>query len=81
VLSFIVARTFQEFAYWFWVPTSHDPQEALLIYLPRVDQVRALLMMGTILFLIVPHAVIVSSVEYSLLTLGECIGGFRFNRD
>jgi hypothetical protein len=33
-------------------------------------------MMGTILFLIVPHAVIVSSVEYSLLTLGECLGDF-----
>lgn len=58
VLSFIVAQTFQAFAYWFWIPTSHGPQDDLLIYLLHVDQIRALLVMGSILLLIVPYAVI-----------------------
>jgi hypothetical protein len=58
ILLFIVAQTFQAFAYWFWIPASHGPQEDLLIYLLRVDQIRALLVMGTILLLIVPYAVI-----------------------
>jgi hypothetical protein len=25
VLSFILAQTFQAFAYWFWIPNSHGP--------------------------------------------------------
>jgi hypothetical protein len=58
VLSFILAQTFQAFAYWFWIPNSHGPQDDLLIYLLRVDQIRALLVMGTILLLIVPYTVI-----------------------
>jgi hypothetical protein len=58
VLSFLLAQTFQAFAYWFWIPNSHDPQKDLLVYLVRVNQVRALLVMGTILLLIVPYAVI-----------------------
>ena len=58
VLSFILAKTFQAFAYCFWIPNSHGPQDDLLIYLLSVDQIRALLVMGTILLLIVPYTVI-----------------------
>jgi hypothetical protein len=58
VLSFLLAQTFQEFAYWLWIPKTHGPQDELLVYLLRVDQARALLIMGTLLLLIVPYVVI-----------------------
>ncbi len=46
ILLFLAAQTFQALAYWFWIPASHDPQDDLLVYLLRVDQIRALLVMG-----------------------------------
>jgi hypothetical protein len=58
VLFFVAAQTFQEIAYRFWIPGSHSPADDLATYLLRVDQVRALLVGGAILLLIVPFTVI-----------------------
>jgi hypothetical protein len=56
--AFIVAQSFQELAYRLWIPAARNPQEELLLYLLPVDQARALAIMGTIVLLLVPFAVI-----------------------
>jgi hypothetical protein len=53
-----VAQSFQEIAYRFWIPATHGAADELLNYLLPVDKVRALLVMGTIVGLIVPFTVI-----------------------
>jgi hypothetical protein len=58
VLAFILAQTFQELAYRFWLPASHGPVDDLHAYLLPLDQARAAMVDGTILLLIVPYLVI-----------------------
>jgi len=58
VLAFILAQIFQELASLFWIPSPHSPQDDLLTRLMAVDQVRALLLMSSILFLTVPYTVL-----------------------
>lgn len=58
ILLFLAAQSFQEIAYRFWIPATHTPADELLNYLLPVDKVRALLIMGTIVGLIVPFTVI-----------------------
>lgn len=58
VLCFLLAQTFQELSYRFWIPESHSPVDDLNAYLLPVDQVRALLVGGSILLLTVPFVVI-----------------------
>jgi len=58
VLTFVIAQTFQAFAYWFWIPISSGPQDDLLTYLLPIDQLRSLLVMSTIALLIVPYIII-----------------------
>jgi hypothetical protein len=58
ILAFILAQTFQAFAYWFWLPASSGPQDDLLTYQLPVDQVRSLVVMSTIALLIVPYVII-----------------------
>src|SRR5271157_2251194 len=58
ILAFVCAQTFQELAYWLWIPAPHGLKDELQTYLLAVDQARALLVGGTILLLIVPYAVI-----------------------
>lgn len=55
---FLAAQSFQEIAYRFWIPVSHSPQDDLLVYLLPIDEVRAILIMSTIVLLIVPFVVI-----------------------
>ena len=55
---FLLAQSFQEIAYRFWIPVSHSPQDELLIYLLPIDKARAILIMGAIVVLIVPFVVI-----------------------
>jgi hypothetical protein len=55
---FLAAQTFQAFAYRFWIPSSHGPQDDLLTYLLPIDKARAILVMITIVALIVPFVVI-----------------------
>ena len=75
-MLFLAAQTFQAFAYWFWIPTSHDPQHNLLVYLLRVDRIRALLLMGTILLLIVPYALV--ALRYFRVAPVASVLGFAF---
>ncbi|MBV9264928.1 MAG: hypothetical protein JO061_02050 [Acidobacteriaceae bacterium] len=58
IVFFLLAQAFQELAYIFWIPKTHGPAEDLLVYLLRVDQSRALGVMGTLILLIVPYAVV-----------------------
>jgi hypothetical protein len=58
VVAFLAAQTFQHLAYWLWIPAIKNPQDELRSYLLRVDRVRALLVGGTILLLLVPYVVI-----------------------
>jgi hypothetical protein len=58
ILLFVGAQTFQALAYHYWIPSLNDPQSEMLTYLLRIDQVRALLVMGSILLLIFPYLVI-----------------------
>jgi hypothetical protein len=58
VLCFLAAQTFQELAYRFWMPESRNQADDLNAYLLPVDQIRALLVGGSILLLIVPFVVI-----------------------
>jgi len=58
VLFFLFVQTFQEIAYVRWIPASHGPQDDLAIYLLRIDQARALLLMGSILPLVVVYSAI-----------------------
>jgi hypothetical protein len=55
---FLAAQTFQEIAYRFWIPPSHDAADDLLAYLRPVDEVRSLLILGSIVVLIVPFVAI-----------------------
>jgi len=86
VLSFLLAQTFQEFADWLWIPKPNSPQDELLVYLLRADQVRALLVMGTLLLLIMPYVVIalrywkVSPLASALaLIFGAAFVGFEIS--
>ncbi len=54
----VAAQTFQALAYWFCIPASQGPQDDLHIYLVPIDKVRAILIMGTIVVLLVPFVVI-----------------------
>ena len=58
IFLFLAAQTFQELAYRFWIPASHGLADELLAYLLPIDEIRSLLIMGTIVVLIVPFAVI-----------------------
>jgi hypothetical protein len=58
VLFFVLAQTFQACCCWFWIPSARSPQVQLLTYLLRIDQVRALMVMASIVSLIVPYCVI-----------------------
>ncbi|MGA7919674.1 MAG: hypothetical protein WCA38_08370 [Candidatus Acidiferrales bacterium] len=58
VLFFVLAQTFQACCYWFWIPSASSPQVQLLAYHLRIDQVRARMVMASILSRIVPYRVI-----------------------
>jgi hypothetical protein len=58
ILLFIAAQTFQELAYLFWIPASHSPEDDLRTHLLPMDQVRAIVILGTVVLLIVPFIVI-----------------------
>lgn len=58
MVLFLAAQGFQEVAYRFWIPASHSPQDDLLVYLLPIDKIRAILIMGTIVLLVVPFVVI-----------------------
>jgi hypothetical protein len=56
ILAFVLAQTFQEIAYAFWIPASHGPADDLRIMLLAVDRVRAFAILATIVGLLVPYA-------------------------
>jgi hypothetical protein len=58
VLVFILAQTFQELSFRFWIPASKTLQDDLLTHLLTADQVRALAVMGSILLLALPFTVV-----------------------
>jgi hypothetical protein len=58
VLAFLAAQAYQHLAYSSWIPAAKSPDDELRNYLLPVDRVRALLVGGTILALLVPYAVI-----------------------
>src|ERR1700758_2864167 len=58
IAAFIAAQTCQELAYRLWIPNARSPQDELLVYLLPMDQARALAVMGSIVLLLVPFAVI-----------------------
>jgi hypothetical protein len=58
ILFFIAAQTFQELATRFWIPAAHGPEQELLIYPLRMDRVRALLILSSILLLVIPYITI-----------------------
>ncbi len=55
---FLAAQTFQQLAYRFWIPVSHNAADDLLAYLLPVDEIRSLFIMMGIILLIVPFCVI-----------------------
>jgi hypothetical protein len=58
VLAFLAAQTFQQFAYGSRIPAPKGPADELQNYLLPVDRLRALLVGGTILLLLVPYAAV-----------------------
>ena len=58
VLFFLLAQTFQEIAYWRWIPTSQSTEQDLLRYLMPVDKIRAFLVMSSIVSLLVAYVVV-----------------------
>jgi hypothetical protein len=76
VFLFLTAQTFQEIASRFWIPAPRAPQDELLVYLLPIDQARSILVMGTIVALIVPFAVI--ALRYRRRTPLASILGFIF---
>jgi hypothetical protein len=58
VLFFLLAQTFQEIAYWRWIPASQNAEQDLLTYLMPVDKIRAYLVMSSILSLLVAYVVV-----------------------
>jgi hypothetical protein len=63
VLAFLAAQAYQHLAYASWIPAPTGPDDELRNYLLPVDRVRALLVGGTILALLVPYAVL--AIRYS----------------
>jgi hypothetical protein len=55
LLAFILAQTFQELAYRFWIPASHGPADDLRIIQLPIDRIRALLILATIVGLLIPY--------------------------
>jgi hypothetical protein len=55
ILAFVLAQTFQELAYAFWIPASHGPADDLRIMHLPVDQLRAFLILATIIGLLIPY--------------------------
>jgi hypothetical protein len=55
---FLAAQAFQELALDFWIPAPTSLADELQTYLLPMDQARALVVGGTILFLLVPYTVI-----------------------
>lgn len=76
ILFFIAAQTFQEFAYRFWIPATHSPEQELLAYLLPVDRARALLVLASILLMVVPYIVI--ALRYRRVTPVAALLGLIF---
>ncbi len=55
ILAFILAQTFQELAYRFWIPVSHGPSDDFRIMQLPVDKIRAALILATIIGLLLPY--------------------------
>lgn len=86
VLAFVLAQAFQECAYHFWIPEPQTPEAELLTYLLPVDQLRALLVMLSIMGLIAPYAVIALAFRKQAplaailgLTFGAAFIGFEIS--
>jgi len=77
IVWFIAVQAFQEVAYRFWIPASHGPFDDLSIYLLRIDKIRALLLMASILTLILPYSVI--ALRYFKTRPLASICGFFFS--
>ena len=58
ITLFIGAQSFQELAYRFWIPPSQSAKDDLLAHLLIIDRVRAIVVLGTIVLLIVPFVAI-----------------------
>jgi hypothetical protein len=58
VLAFLAAQVFQEVAYRFLIPAAQKPEEELANYLRPADRLRAILVGGSILLLVVPYITI-----------------------
>ncbi|HEX7159321.1 MAG TPA: hypothetical protein VF214_09920 [Edaphobacter sp.] len=58
ILAFLIAQTFQELAFLFWIPAANSVQDDLATRLLTIDKIRALLVMGSIGLLIIAYVVI-----------------------
>jgi hypothetical protein len=72
----ILAQGFQELAYRLWIPKSRGLEDDLLICLLPIEHLRAMLVMGTIVLLVVPFAVL--ALRYARTAPLASLLGFVF---
>ena len=80
VLLFLLGQTFQQLAYQLWIPSPDDPANALLVYLNRVDQLRAIILIFSILVLLIPYIAAAQRFRHvaPLASAVGLIGGIAF---
>jgi hypothetical protein len=80
VLLFLLGQMFQQVAYRFWIPSPDDPASALLVYLKRADQLRAIILIFSILILLIPYIVVAQRFRQvaPLTSAVGLIGGIAF---
>jgi hypothetical protein len=80
VLLFLLGQTFQQLAYRFSIPSPNDPGSALLVYLQRADQLRAIILIFSILILFIPYIVTAQRFRQvaPLASAMGLIGGIAF---
>jgi hypothetical protein len=80
VFLFLLGQISQQLAYRFWIPSPDDPVSALLAYLQRVDQLRAIILIASILTLLIPYIVAAERFRQvaPLASAVGLIGGIAF---
>jgi hypothetical protein len=80
ILLFLLGQTFQQVAYRLWIPSPEDPASALLVSFQRGDQLRAIILIFSILILLIPYIVVAQRFRQvaPLASTVGLIGGIAF---
>jgi hypothetical protein len=80
VFLFLLGQALQQLAHRFWIPSPDDPASALLVYLNHVDQLRAIILIFSILFLLILYIVTAARFRCAapLASAVGLIGGIAF---